>query len=141
MRTRLGAILVGAGLLGGCGYYPVPPEPIRLVDSPSDVMSCRSLGRVGPPLRTEGTDPFVFGSLTRPVPAGTVPVPYGGYGTLPTSDNLAVSLQPARDEALGLGATDLLLTRVKLRDWSYVQPVAYRCGRPAMERPVLRTRY
>ena len=32
-------------------------------------------------------------------------------------------------EALRRGATDLLLRRRYLRDWSYVEGVAYRCPR------------
>ena len=127
MRTALGAVLVGAGLLGGCGYSIVPPDPIRLVDSPIDVAGCRSLGPVGPVLRTEGSGPFLFNSLTTPVRAATGSAPFFGYGIQQESDNFAVRLQPVRDEALNLGATDLLLVRRKLRDWSYVQGVAYFC--------------
>lgn len=128
MLKALGAALAAAPLLAGCGYFPVPPDPIRLVDSPVDVAACRSLGRVGERIRTDGRAPYLFGSLTRPVPAGSPEaIPFGGFGVQPESENFAVALQPLRDEALRRGATDLLLLRRTRRDWSYVDAVAYRC--------------
>lgn len=129
MLRALGAALVGVGLLAGCGYFPTNSDPIRVVDSPADVGGCRSLGPVGGPIRTDGRGPYLFGSLTYPVPAlsPAAPPPPGGYGVLPESVNLAVAIEPLRDEALRRGATDLLLRRVIRRDWSYVEGVAYRC--------------
>lgn len=132
MLKALGAALIGASLLAGCGYFPTPPDPIRIVVSPVDVAACRSLGRVGGPIRTDGIAPYKFGSLTYPVRA-TSPeavTPLGGYGVLPESVNLAVALEPLRDEALRRGGTDLLLTRRIRRDWSYVEGSAYRCRTP-----------
>jgi hypothetical protein len=129
MLKPLGAALLGATLLSGCGYFPTPPDPIRLVDSPVDVAGCRSLGSVGKPIRTDGRGPYLYGALTTPVPA-TSPAalaPYGGFGVQPEADNFAVRLQPLRDEALMRGATDLLLVRRIKRDWSYVEGHAYRC--------------
>jgi hypothetical protein len=122
-------MLVGASLLGGCAYYPVPPDPLRVVDTSVELSGCRSLGKVAGPIRTDGRAPFLYGGLTYVVPADApdaVPPP-GGYGTGPESNNLAVALQPARDEAVRRGATDLLLTRRIRRDWSYVDAIAYRC--------------
>ncbi len=134
MLKVVGAALLGAGFLAGCGYFPAPPDPIRLVDSPTDVARCRSLGSVGGPIRTDGSGPYIFGALTTPVRASSpaaVPPP-GGWGVLPEADNFAVRLEPLRDEALRRGATDLLLVRRVKRDWSYVEGVAYRCpyGQP-----------
>ena len=128
MRKAIGVALFGALGLGGCGYFPVPPDPIRIVDSPADVFACRRLGAVSQPVRTDGKAPFVFGSLTIATPS-TRPAasPLGGFGVQPTSDNLAVRVNAMRDAALALGATDLLLTRRLYRDWSYVQGIAYRC--------------
>ncbi|MDB5557442.1 MAG: hypothetical protein JWQ36_376 [Enterovirga sp.] len=128
------AALLGAGLLAGCGYFPVPREPIAIVDSPADMAACRSLGSVGGPVRTDGRGPYVYGALTVPVPASSpaaVP-PYGGWGVLPEADNFAVRIEPLRDEALRRGATHLLLVRRIKRDWSWVEGVAYRCrtGQP-----------
>ena len=127
MLKPLGGILVATSL-AGCGYFPVPPDPIRIVDSSADVRTCRSLGPVGGPIRTDGRAPYLFGSLTYPVPAASpTATPFGGFGVQPESENFAVRLQALRDEALNRGATDLLLVRRIRRDWSYVEGVAYRC--------------
>ncbi len=129
MLKPLAAAMLVATLVAGCGYFPVPPAPLRLVDSPADVATCRSLGKVGGPIRTDGRGPYVYGALTTPVPASSpdaVPPP-GGWGVLPKADNFAVRLEPLRDEALRRGATDLLLIRRPYRDWSWVEGVAYRC--------------
>jgi hypothetical protein len=122
---RLLAILIGASLLGGCAYFPTPPDPIRIMDSPSDVAGCRRLGVVGGPVPTNGTGPIVISSLTTAVPSSVAPgsVPTGG---LPSGPGFVYSLNAMRDAALSLGATDLLLRKVR-RDWSYVEGVAYRC--------------
>jgi hypothetical protein len=130
MLKPLGAALLGATLLSGCGYFPTPPDPIRLVDSPVDVSACRSLGSVGAPIRTDGRGPYLYGALTTPVPASSPAAlaPYGGFGVQPEADNFAVRIQPLRDEALRRGATDLLLVRRIKRDWSYVEGIAYRCS-------------
>ena len=128
MLKSLGAALVGASCLAGCGYFPVPPDPIRIVDSPAEVSRCRSLGSVGGPIRTDGKGEYLYGALTTPVPASSpAAAPFGGFGTQPVADNFAVRLQPLRDEALRRGASDLLLVRRVLRDWSYVEGIAYRC--------------
>jgi hypothetical protein len=134
MLKPLVAAMLGASLLAGCGYFPVSPDPIRIVDSPADVAACRSLGSVGGPVRTDGSGPYVYGALTRPVRASSpeaVPPP-GGWGVLQSADNFAVRIEPLRDEALRRGATDLLLVRRIKRDWSYVEGRAYRCrdGQP-----------
>lgn len=124
------AALGGAMLLAGCAYFPVPPDPIRIVDSRADVGTCRSLGIVGGPVSTDGQAPYLYGSLTTPVPAGSPAASaFWGFGTQPASSNLAVKLEPLRDEALRRGATDLLLVRKGRRDWSLVEGVAYRCPR------------
>ena len=131
MRNAVASIFVSAGLLGGCAYYPVPPDPIRVVDNAVELAGCRSLGKVAGPIRTDGQGPFRYGALTYVVPADSpdaVPPP-GGFGVGPESVNLAVALQPARDEAVRRGATDLLLSRRIRRDWSYLDAVAYRCRR------------
>ena len=129
MLKPLGAALIGVSLLSGCGYFPTPPDPIRLGDSPVDVAACHSLGSVGGPIRTDGRGPYLYGALTTPVrtssPAAIAP--HGGWGVQPEADNFAVRIQPLRDEALRRGATDLLLVRRIKRDWSYVEGVAYRC--------------
>ncbi len=129
MLKPLGAALIGVSLLSGCGYFPTPPDPIRLVDSPVDVAACHSLGSVGGPIRTDGRGPYLSGALTTPVRASSPAAiaPHGGWGVQPEADNFAVRIQPLRDEALRRGATDLLLVRRIKRDWSYVEGVAYRC--------------
>lgn len=129
MRKAIGVALFGALGLGGCAYFPVPPDPIRIVDSPADVFACRRLGPVSRPVPTNGKAPYWYGSLTAAVPARSpAAAPLGGtYGVQPTSDNLAISVNAMRDAALARGATDLLLTRRVYRDWSYVQGIAYRC--------------
>jgi hypothetical protein len=129
MLKPLGAAVLAATFLAGCSYYPTPPDPIRLVDSPVDVAGCRSLGSVGGPIRTDGRGPYLYGALTTPVPATSpaAAAPFGGWGVPPDADNFAVRLQPLRDEALRRGATDLLLVRRIRRDWSYVEGIAYRC--------------
>ena len=132
MLKPLGAALIGASLLSGCGYFPTPPDPIRLVDSPVDVAACLSLGPVGGPIRTDGRGPYLYGALTTPVRASAAVAPPGGWGVQPEAENFAVRIQPLRDEALRRGGTDLLLTRRIKRDWSYVEGTAYRCpqGQP-----------
>ena len=133
LKPVVSAMLAGS-LLAGCGYFPVPPDPIQLVDSPTDVAACRSLGSVGGPVRTDGRGPYVYGALTTPVPASSpaAVAPYGGWGVLPEADNFAVRMEPLRDEALRRGASHLLLVRKRGRDWSWVEGVAYRCraGQP-----------
>jgi hypothetical protein len=134
MLKPLGVAALAASLLAGCGYFPVPPDPIRLVDSPADVAACRSVGSVGGPIRTDGRGPYLYNALTTPVPASSpaAVAPWGGWGVQQEADNFAVRIQPLRDEALRRGATDLLLVRRIKRDWSYVEGVAYRCrgGQP-----------
>ncbi len=132
MRKLLtSASLAAATLLGGCSYLPVPPDPIRYVTSPSEVGLCRRLGSVGL-ARTDGVGPYIFSDLTTPVPAGLVPharlyaVPAGAEIVGP---NFAVRVEVMRDQALTLGASDLLLSRRIYRDWSYVEGIAYRCAR------------
>ncbi len=129
MLRALGVILAGTIGLGGCAYFPTDPDPIRVVDSPADVFACRKLGSTGAPVRTDGNRPYFYGSLTKVVPATSPEASpaFGTYGVQPASDNLAVRLNGMRDAALALGATDLLLTRRRYRDWSYIEGVAYRC--------------
>jgi hypothetical protein len=124
MRISVVVGLLGAGLLAGCGNFPPPPDPVRLVDSPTDVSGCRSLGPVGEPVRTDGLPPPVLNSL---IFAGPSHAFFGGFGGGETGDNLAARITVMRDEAFSRGATDLLLTRRILRDWSYIQGTAYRC--------------
>jgi hypothetical protein len=122
---RFLSILIGASLLGGCAYFPTPPDPIRIVDSPADVAACRRLGRVSGPVPTNGTAPLVISSLTAairsPYPQTSIPAP-----APPSGPGFVYSLNAMRDAALALGATDLFLRRVQ-RDWSYVEGIAYRC--------------
>lgn len=128
-RAPRGAIgvLLGAALLSGCGYFPVPPDPIRLVDSPAEVSTCRRLGSVGT-ARTDGEGPFRFDELTVAVPAvGRLAGPRAPIDPTPDGPNLAVRLNVMRDAALALRASDLLLVRRRGRDWAYVEGVAYRC--------------
>lgn len=116
--------------VGACSYVAVPPDPIRYVNSPADVSTCRRLGPVGF-TRTDGVGPYRFSDLTTPVLTtrhyGVVaaPIPHGEV----IGPNFAVTLEVMRDAALSLGASDLLLTRRIYRDWSYVSGTAYRCPR------------
>ena len=122
---RLLGILIGASLLGGCAYFPTPPDPIRYVDSPADVALCRRLGPVSGAVPTHGTAPLVISSLTVAVPAPAVsgtPLPPAP----PSGPGFVYELNAMRDRAQALGATDLYLRRLN-RDWSYVEGVAYRC--------------
>lgn len=124
MRLSLGLALIGACLVAGCQYRPMPGDRIRIVDSPSEVSRCRSLGPVGEPVRTDGKAPPFYDSL---VFAGPSEALFGGYGGELTGDNLAARVDAMRAVALGRDATDLLLARRVLRDWSYIQGIAYRC--------------
>lgn len=124
MRIPLGAAMIGACLLGGCAYHSTPQDRLRIVDSPSEVSRCRSLGTVGEPVRTDGTMP-VF--LNAQVFGGSNEAFFGSYGGQSTSDNLAPRIDAMKETAISRGATDLLLTRRFLRDWSYIQGTAYRC--------------
>ena len=123
---RLLAILIGASLLGGCSYFPTPPDPIRVVDSPVDVAGCHRLGPVSGRVPTNGTWPVVISSLTVAPPPGTVVTSVQPTGGNPSGPGFVYSLNGMRDAALALGATDLLLRRVG-RDWAFVEGVAYRC--------------
>lgn len=126
----LGVALL-SGLVSGCGYFPVPPDPIRLVDSAAEVSTCRRLGSVGV-VRTDGEAPLRYDDLTVAVPAAD-PRAAGWPGvsvrrvTSADGPNLAVRLNLMRDAALALRASDLLLARRRGRDWSYVEGIAYRC--------------
>ena len=116
--------------LGGCGYVPIPADPIRYVTSPADVMSCRKLGAVGF-ARTDATNgPYSFTDRTVIVPAFGPPASISAFpvGEI-EGPNFAVRLETMRDAAFSLGATDLLLTRRIYRDWSYVSGTAYLCPR------------
>jgi hypothetical protein len=128
MPRRLG-LLISATLLGGslagCAYFPTPPDPIRLIDSPAEVSGCTRLGPVSGAVPTHGTGPVVISSLTVAAPATNVSGPVAVPNTAP-GPGFVYELNAMRDRALALGATDLLLRRVK-RDWSYVEGVAYRC--------------
>lgn len=124
MRIALAAAL-GALALSGCAYAPEPRELVRLNDSPADVRHCRRLGSVGE-ARTDEEGWIV--------PASGVAVTYApptrlrGRAPVPGHD-LGERLDLMIDAALRLGATDLLLSRRRLRDWSYVEGTAYRCRR------------
>jgi hypothetical protein len=101
------AIPLAAALLGGCAYFPTPPEPIHIV-----VISSRTVAV--PAEGSGGSGPAVnFG--------GGIPAP-----APPSGPGFEYALEAMRDRALALGATDLYLRRVK-RDWSYVQGIAYSC--------------
>ena len=115
MRMRRGTILSAAmaAALGGCAA--IPSEPVRIVDSRADVAVCRSLGRLGPPVRTDGA----------PGSNGVVPVVDAGM----IDRDFGARLQAMREAAYARGATDLLLVRRPYRDWSYVEGTAYRCRR------------
>lgn len=126
MRTAHALAILLAATAGGCGYFPVPPDPIRLVDSPAEVSTCRRLASLGT-VRTDGEEPYRYDELTVAVP-GAGPRPgliVGSAG--PEGPNLAVRINAMRDAALALGATDLLLSRRRGRDWSYVEGIGYRC--------------
>jgi hypothetical protein len=128
------AIPLAAALLGGCAYFPTPPRPLQIVDSPADMASCRRLGVVSEVLPTNGTAPVVISSRTAAVradaPGASGPVVNFGGGipapAPPSGPGFEYALEAMRDRALALGATDLYLRRVN-RDWSYVQGVAYFC--------------
>jgi hypothetical protein len=127
-------LLLAAFLLGGCAYFPTSPDPIQIVDSPSDIATCRRLGVVSDLVPTNGTAPLVISSRTAAVRAdhtgASGPVVNFGGGipapAPPSGPGFAYAIEAMRDRALALGATDLYLRHVN-RDWSYVQGVAYSC--------------
>lgn len=110
MRTALTAALFAAAL-GGCAA--IPSEPVRIVDSRADVAACRSLGTMGPPVRTDSVGAIAGDANHTPYVAG----------------EFGERLQAMRAAANEQGATDLLLVRRPYRDWSFVQGIAYRCRR------------
>ena len=122
--------LLATLLLGGCAYFPTSPDPIQIVDSPSDIATCRRLGVVSELVPTNGTAPVVIGSRTAAVRADQTGASGLGGGIAapapPSGPGFEYAIEAMRDRALALGATDLYLRRVK-RDWSYVQGVAYSC--------------
>ena len=120
MRTSLLLPLLIAAATAGCVYVPTDPDPIRVVISPVDVAACRSLGSVGR-TRTDGVSRGGFAEITTAPPA--VPA----RSSEPAGPNFGIRLDALEAEALRRGATDLLLRRRILRDWSYVEGVAYRC--------------
>lgn len=124
----LAAALLVALPAAGCGYYAVPPDPIRIVDSPADVGVCRRLGSVGV-ARTDGSEPAQVTLLTVPVRAGYGRGPIAAFPSEVAGDNFAYRLNAMRDAALVRGATDLLLVRRRGRDWAYVEGIGYRCRR------------
>lgn len=124
MRFPLGMAMIAACTLAGCQYRSVPEDRLRLIDSPAEVSRCRSLGRVGEPVRTDGKMPAFFDAQ---IFAGPSEAFFGGYGGQNTSDNLSPRIDAMKSAAIALGATDLLLTRRFLRDWSYIQGTAYLC--------------
>ena len=130
MRKLVGWAIVGATCLSGCSYYPVPPDPIRILTSPAEVSTCRRLGSVGV-TRTDGTAPFSYGDVTVAVPTNSLTS--HDARTLAArqigGNTFAVRLNLMRDAALNLGASDLLLSRRIYRDWSFVEGIAYRCSR------------
>ena len=129
MGRALILAVAAASLVSGCGYFPVPPDPIRVVDSPADVTACRRLGSVGAPVRTDGRGPFEYGAITTLVPAPG-PTGFGAPGGVAAGDeHFGQRLNGMRDTAVALGATDLLLVHRRLRDWSYVEGLAYLCPR------------
>lgn len=129
MRKGFAAAFLASLGLAGCAYLPVPPDPIRILTSPAEVSVCRRLGSVGI-TRTDGTGPFSFSELTAVVPSRLAP---GAPPLVPAAEiagsNFAVRLNVMRDRALSRGATDLLLSRRRYRDWSYVEGTAYICRR------------
>src|SRR4051812_38099302 len=128
------SILLASLVLGSCAYFPTPRDPIQIVDSPSDIATCRRLGVVSEPVPTNGTAPVVISSRTVAVRANAPSAngPAVSFGTgipapAPASGpGFEYALEAMRDRALALGATDLYLRRIN-RDWSYVQGVAYFC--------------
>lgn len=135
MFKALAAASLSAALLCGCAYFPIPPDPIRLVDSPTDVRNCRRLGSVSEPIATAGRGPVDISSLTiavrvpRDAAARSAGRGLVRGSTVSEGTTFAAPLNLMRDAALQLGATDLLLVRRVRRDWSYVEGVAYRCAR------------
>ena len=120
-----------AASVGGCAYLAVPPDPIRYVTSPAEVGACRKLGAVGL-ARTDGEGYPSFTLRTKIVRFDPEDVPDGPYdGGSPDGEiagqTFAIRVETMRNRALGLGATDLLLSRRIYRDWSYVQGIAYFC--------------
>lgn len=127
--------LLGAVSLGGCGYFPVPGDPIRILTSPAEVSVCHRLGSVGY-ARTDGTGRYDFSQITVAVPGYPTGRPaVGEFGPSPYGNeivgggNFAVRLNVMRDAALAIGASDLLLSRKIYRDYSYVEGIAYSCRR------------
>ena len=127
MRIVVAAAFLALAL-SGCVYAPEPRELVRLNSSPADIRNCRRLGGVGE-ARTDEEGWIVRADgrpVTRPSDAplprlrGRTPVPGEDFGE---------RLDLMTDAAIRLGATDLLLSRRRLRDWSYVEGVAYRCRR------------
>lgn len=106
-RLAVVAVILAACGLSACGYVPTPPDPIRYVTSPSEVTLCRRLGSVGI-ARTDGEGPAPFGLLG--VAITTTP-PGERIGREIVGRTFASRLDVMRDEALALGATDLLLSR------------------------------
>lgn len=139
MPKPIGAAVLALLTLAGCGYFPTPPHPVRLNDSPTDLAACRSLGSVGGPIRTDGDGSYRYGALTRPAPVGSPAASpaFGTFGVQPEADNFAVRLLPLRDETLRRGGTDLLLVRRIRPDWSYVEGIAYRCPDGRVAPPVV----
>ena len=134
MRKAVLMATAVASLAGGCAYYPVPPDPIRIIDSPAEVSTCRRLGSTGAPVRTDGRGPFSYSEITTLVPAPGptgfgAPVGVPAVGVPAGDAHFSQRLNAMRDAAVALGATDLLLVRRRLRDWSYVEGVAYLCPR------------
>lgn len=129
MRKALGLAIAAATCVSGCAYYPVPPDPIRIQFLAADVSACHRLGSVGI-ARTDGFGPVEVSELTAAVRAPNAaivsPTP---QPAVPVGPNFAVRLNIMRDAALNLRATDLLIRKRYLRDWSYVEGVAYRCPR------------
>ena len=139
------AVLAGAAAVSGCSYFPTPPDPIRYVTSPADVVVCRRLGSVGI-ARTDGVGPFDYSVITVVEPEDGQPhaeplaAALGWSGREIPGPNFAVRLNVMRDSALALGATDLLLSRRFYHDYSYVEGIAYDCNARPVARSVRRTK-